>query len=53
MKKLILLMILALSLVYLTIPAWGAGHISGDGIYEDPAPPKLADVVYEDPEPRK
>jgi hypothetical protein len=41
MKKLILLMILALSLVNVTIPAWGTGHLnSGDVVYEDPAPPK-------------
>lgn len=41
MKKLILLMILALSLVYVAIPAWGAGHVNtGDVVYEDPAPPK-------------
>lgn len=41
MKKLILLMILVLSLVNVTIPVWGAGHVNtGDVVYEDPAPPK-------------
>jgi hypothetical protein len=41
MKKLILLMILALSLVNVAIPAWGAGHVnSGDVVYENPEPPK-------------
>lgn len=40
MKKLILLIILALSLVNVTIPAWGAGHMPGDVVYEEPAPPK-------------
>jgi|WetSurMetagenome_2_1015567.scaffolds.fasta_scaffold169764_2 hypothetical protein len=41
MKKLIVLLILALSLVNVAIPAWGAGHTNpGDVVYEDPAPPK-------------
>lgn len=41
MKKLILLTILVLSLVNVTISAWGAGHVNtGEVVYEDPAPPK-------------
>ena len=33
MKKLILLMILAMSLVNVAIPAWGAGHINSGDVF--------------------
>jgi len=41
MKKIVLLLMLAISVISITIPAWATDRFgSGEVIYEDPAPPK-------------
>ena len=41
MRKMILLLVLAISVISVTIPAWATvGSGPGDVVYEDPAPPK-------------
>jgi hypothetical protein len=41
MKKMLVLLMLAVSVVSVTIPAWATVRTGfGDVVYEDPAPPK-------------
>jgi hypothetical protein len=41
MKKLILLIVLAVCVISASVPAWADGRtVKGDVVYEDPAPPK-------------